>query len=68
MDKKKNVSILDRFNLRQGRTILVQTDQVISIGDIVQGDDGVLYRVKSVIMPTRPVDQIIFGIVYEDVE
>ena len=67
MDKKK-VNIIDRLNLRQGKTILVRTDQVINVGDVVQGDDGVLYTVKSVIMPTRPIDQIIFGIVYENVE
>ena len=66
MDKKK-VNIIDRLNLRQGKTILVRTDQVINVGDVVQGDDGVLYTVKSVIMPTRPIDQNIFGIVYEDV-
>ena len=68
MDKKKKVNILDRFNLQQGKTILVQTDQAISIGDIVQGDDGVRYKVKSVIMSTRPIVQNIFGIVYENVE
>ena len=67
MDKKK-VNIIDRLNLRQGKTILVRTGQVINVGDVVQGDDGVLYTVKSVIMPTRPIDQIIFGIVYENVE
>ena len=66
MDKKK-VNIIDRLNLRQGKTILVRTGQVINVGDVVQGDDGVLYTVKSVIMPTRPIDQNIFGIVYEDV-
>ena len=60
MDKKK-VNIIDRLNLRQGKTILVRTDQVINVGDVVQGDDGVLYTVKSVIMPTRPKDQNIFG-------
>ena len=62
----KKVVIKGTYNLQQGKTIIVTADEIICIGDEVYGDDGIVYKVKSIIMPNRPVDDDRFAIVVED--
>ena len=61
----KKVIIKGRYNTSFGKIIQVLfVDGIIKNGENVKGDDGIVYNVKRVIMPTRPGNNT-FGIVYE---
>lgn len=43
----------DIFDTRNGKTFIVESDSKIKVGDIVEIDNSI-YRVKSIIMNTKP--------------
>ena len=64
----KNVIIVEKFDIGWGKTILVKSDDTIYVGDEVQGDDGIVYKVKGINMPKVPQSDTksdLFGIIYE---
>lgn len=57
------VIIKERYKTSFGNIIQVESSDVVKIGDSVIGDDGIVYRIKNIIMPTKPTTDLI-GIVY----
>ena len=48
------VHIVERLATSIGNTLLVKNDRLFRIGDSIQGDDGRIYTIKKIIMPSIP--------------
>ena len=57
------VIIKGKYNTSFGSVIQVEPDDIVKVGDSVIADDGTVYNVKRIIMPTKPGVETI-GIVY----
>lgn len=58
------ISIIEKINTTFGYTLVVNTEDIIVVGDqVTDGTD--IYTVKKVIMPSRPMDDHRFAIVVE---
>ena len=63
----KSVKIEGTYETVFGLTIQVTTEEILNVGDTILGSDGVIYKIKQIIMPTVPGDGTI-GLVVEKEE
>jgi hypothetical protein len=50
----KKVTIEGKFIIPWRKTLMVKADELIHFGDDVLGDDGEVYKIKEINMPTVP--------------
>ena len=58
------VIIKEKYKTSFGNVIQIEKSAGVKVGDNVQGDDGVVYKIKRIIMPTRPGNDTV-GLIYE---
>jgi len=61
------VNIMGKYELSRGKAIVIEElNGKICVGDDVLGDDGNIYHIKGINMPTRPDGLGKIGLIYEE--
>lgn len=61
------VHVKDRFDTSFGLVLVVQAEQNIRVGGVIQDDAGNSYSIKELQFPSRPTEEDLVGLVVEKI-